>query len=265
MNSLAYQHIYAYFGFFWTYTVMHHICVETNRYVRVVEDRKPRGRHDCHDGDEGELRAFMAARLWMGMRKQPNIKNYWMGDDDIFHCPTILRLFTRKRFEALSKCLHVMNMEDGMHNRASSNFDKMGQCQWLIDSIRTACKSQWQLGAYCTIDEMMVQYKDSYCPIRQYLPIKLEKWGIKIWCLVDSATKYVFDFDVNMEKSNVQGDVLPLPRGDGNLAQGVVMKLMEGLENEGQTVVIDNYFTSIDLFQKLHIRGIYATGTIRAN
>jgi hypothetical protein len=29
--------------------------------------------------------------------------------------------------------------------------------------------------------------------------------------------------------------------------------------------VMDNYFTSIELFQKLHVRGIYATGTIRAN
>jgi hypothetical protein len=28
---------------------------------------------------------------------------------------------------------------------------------------------------------------------------------------------------------------------------------------------MDNYFTSIELFQKLHVRGIYATGTVRAN
>jgi hypothetical protein len=132
----------------------------------------------------------------MGMRKQPNIKSYWVGDDDIFHCPKISRLFTRKRIETLSKCLHVTDMEDGMPNRGSPNFDKMGQCRWLIDSNRAACKSQWLLGAYCTIDEMMVRYKGSYCPIRQYLPMKPKKWSIKIWYLADSATKYVYDFDV---------------------------------------------------------------------
>jgi hypothetical protein len=43
------------------------------------------------------------------------------------------------------------------------------------------------------------------------------------------------------------------------------LNLMDGLENEGRTVVMDNYFTSIELFQKLHVRGIYATGTIRSN
>lgn len=75
---------------------MHHISIETNRYTRVVEDANKRGRHNWYDVDEGELRAFMMARLWMGMRKQPNIKSYWMEVDDIFYCPTILRLFTRK-------------------------------------------------------------------------------------------------------------------------------------------------------------------------
>ena len=40
---------------------------------------------------------------------------------------------------------------------------------------------------------------------------------------------------------------------------------MDGLENEGRTVVMDNYFTSIELSQKLHVRGIYATGTVWSN
>jgi hypothetical protein len=103
----------------------------------------------------------------------------------------------------------------------------------LIDVIRRACKSAWQLGAYCTIDELMVCYKGSYCPIWQYLPMKPEKWGIKIWCLADSITKYVYNFDVYMGKSNVATEGPTLPRGGGNLAQGVVLKLMDGLENEG--------------------------------
>jgi hypothetical protein len=40
---------------------------------------------------------------------------------------------------------------------------------------------------------------------------------------------------------------------------------MDGLEDEGRTVVMDKYFTSIELFQKLHVRGIYATGTVQSN
>jgi hypothetical protein len=68
-----------------------------------------------------------------------------------------------------------------------------------------------------------------------------------------------------MKKSNVATEGPILPREGGHLAQGVVMKLMEGLEDEGRTVVMDNYFTSIELFQKLHVRGIYATSNVRSN
>jgi hypothetical protein len=192
------------FGLFWTHTVLHHICVETNRHAQEDDGGKPKGGHAWYDVEEGELRAFMAVRLWMGMRKQPNIKKFWAGDDDLFHCPKISGLFIQKRFETLNKCLHLINMDDGMSDRNSPNYDKVGQCRWLIDVIQRACKSAWKLGAYCTIDEMMMRYKGSYCPIWQYLPMKPEKWGIKIWCLVDSITKYVYDFDVYMGKSMLQ-------------------------------------------------------------
>ena len=67
----------------------------------------------------------MEVRLWMGMRKQPNIKTFWAGEDDVFHCPKISGLFTRKPFETLSKCLHLTNMDDGMVDRNSPNFDKV--------------------------------------------------------------------------------------------------------------------------------------------
>jgi hypothetical protein len=168
------------FGLFWTHTVLSHICVETNRYAQQDDGRKPKGGHDWYNVDERELRASMGVRLWMGMTKQPNIKTFWAHDDDVFNCPKILGLFTWKRFETLNKCLHLTNMDDGMLFRNSPAFDKIAQCRWLIDVIRGACKSLWQLGAYCTIDEMMVRYKGTYCPIWQYLPMKPKKWGIKI-------------------------------------------------------------------------------------
>jgi hypothetical protein len=64
--------------------------------------------------------------------------------------------------------------------RPDGNFHP--KMSFMTSLIRRACKSTWQLGAYCTIDEIMVRYKGSYCPIRQYLPMKPEKWDIKIWC-----------------------------------------------------------------------------------
>jgi hypothetical protein len=64
------------FGLFWTHTVMNRICVETNRYAQEDDGGKPKGGHDWYDVQKRELRAFMGVRLWMGMKKQPNIKTF---------------------------------------------------------------------------------------------------------------------------------------------------------------------------------------------
>ena len=62
-------------------------------------------------------------------------------------------------------------------------------------------------------------------------------------------------------------DVLdPFGQGrEGNRAEAIVLNMVDGMENKGHVVVMDNYFTSVGLFKKLLNRGIYATGTVRSN
>jgi hypothetical protein len=50
-----------------------------------------------------------------------------------------------------------------------------------------------------------------------------------------------------------------------NIAKGVVLKMVDGMENKRHIVVIDNYFISVDLFTKLLDRGTYTIGIVRNN
>jgi hypothetical protein len=134
-----------------------------------------------------------------------------------------------------------------------------------VDEIRNACKREWSLGKFVTIDEMMVRYKGSYCPIQQYMPKKPEKWEIKFWILANLVSKFIFYFEIYCGK-NMEADVtMEFPCGEAGAAYGVVMKLLRGLEDKGHCVVMDNYFCSIPLFEELVRKGIYATGTVRTN
>jgi hypothetical protein len=111
----------------------------------------------------------------------------------------------------------------------------------------------------------MVRYKGTYCPARQYMPKKPEKWGIKVWCLADSITCYIANFDIYCGKSN---SILECPqpsRVEASLGHSVVMDLTRGLEEKNHVVTMDNYFTSVGLFRDLECRGIYATGMVRSN
>jgi hypothetical protein len=94
---------------------------------------------------------------------------------------------------------------------------------------------------------------------------KPEKWGIKVWCLADSITKFVSNFQIYVGKSQNVGEEEQRARRDSTLAHGVVVDLLGGHENKGHVVAMDNYFTSVRLFKDLLGKGIYATGTLRSN
>jgi hypothetical protein len=79
----------------------------------------------------------------------------------------------------------------------------MLQVRWLVDDIRRACMREYSLGKYVTVDEMMIRYKGSYCPVRQYMPNKPEKWGIKVWCVADSTSKIVYNFEIYCGKDPI--------------------------------------------------------------
>jgi hypothetical protein len=162
--------------------------------------------------------------------------------------------------------LHITNPVSYANvERGSPGFDKLHQVRWLVEEIRENCKKVWELGKFLTINKMMVRYKGTYSPIRQYMPNKPQKWGLKIWCLADAVSKYVYDFCVYCGKVIMGGTAEVAPRTDGGVAHNVVMGLMDGLENKGHVVVMDNYFLSVGLFEELASKGIYATGTLRAN
>ena len=109
------------------------------------------------------------------------------------------------------------------------------------------------------------------------MPNKLEKWGVKVWCLACSISKYVWNFKANCGKeyplivAAMDQDIEPAPpfplttHGEAKLAHNLVVRLLEGLWHHGHVVVMDNYFSSIRFFLDLLARGTYATGTVRAN
>jgi hypothetical protein len=112
------------------------------------------------------LKAFMAIHMYMGMKKQPNYKSYWEREGGLFHCPIISNIMTCERFRELRRCLHLTNPTMYEHiQKGDPGYDKLRQVRWLINEIRNACMREWSLGKFLTIDEMMVRYKGSYCPI----------------------------------------------------------------------------------------------------
>jgi hypothetical protein len=166
---------------------------------------------------------------------------------------------------AVNKYLYITNPAEYVRDKGLPGYDKLGQVRWLVYAIQDSCKRVWKLGKFCTIDEMMIRYKGTYCPLRQYMPQKPQKRGIKVWCLACSVTKFVWNFTIYYGKEEAISTVEPITKGEPKLAHKVVMELAKDIEGKGHVIAMDNFFTNVSLFKELGEKTIYATGTLRSN
>ena len=254
------------FGFYRTFTILQDIVRETNRYAAEVD-----GFGNTMDSEEWkeftvpELKVFMAIWLYMGMKRQLNIKSYWHKQGSIFHCSIISSIMTRSRFIELTRCLHIINPATYVREKDLPGYDKLRQVRWLIEYIKNNRRNLWTLGKYCTIDEMMICYMGSYCPLRQYMPQKPQNRGIKVWCLACSTSKYMWNFSIYCKKTQVEKDVHWVAREEPKLAHKVVLDPTSDICKKGHVMAMDNFFTIIGLFMDLYSRGIYTKDTMRSN
>ena len=107
-----------------------------------------------------------------------------------------------------------------------------------------------------SIDETLIKFKGKIY-FRQFIPIKPGCFGIKCFTLAEASSGYGLVSKAYTGKENgvVQTD----------LGRRAVMGLMESFFNKGHTLYMDNYYTSVPLFEDLEERGALACGTVRSN
>ena len=73
-----------------------------------------------------ELKAFLAIHMYMGIKKQPNIKTYWEKTWSFFHCAIISSIMSRDHFMLLRRCLHITNPTTYEHiEKEDPGYDKL--------------------------------------------------------------------------------------------------------------------------------------------
>jgi hypothetical protein len=94
------------------------------------------------------------------MMQQSDIKSYWMREGHIFHCPFICNVMSQKLFVPLKKCFHI-NMLKRRDYPIMKNWDKPSGSSMQVGTTVRGC-GNWES---FSLDEMMIQYKGTYCPL----------------------------------------------------------------------------------------------------
>ena len=89
--------------------------------------------------------------------------------------------------------------------------------------------------------------------MKQYIPMKPIKRGIKVWVLGDSTNSYFSRFQVYTGRQE---------NHEVGLGAHVVKTLTSDLKNKYHHVYFDNFFTSVQLLEQVE-EGIYSCGAAR--
>ena len=193
-----------------------------------------------------ELKAFLGFSVLMSINSLPALKHYWKCDPTYHYAPFASRI-SRDHFLEVSCNLHFVN-NDTLEPREHPSYDRLGKVHPLIDKFKEVYMPHKEVA----VDEAMIKFTGR-SSLKQYLPMKPIKRGIKVWVLGDSSNGYFCNFQVYTGKVN--------NTTEKGLGARVVKDLMSDLK--GKYRFFDNYFTSASLLVDVSKDGIYACGTAR--
>lgn len=111
--------------------------------------------------------------------------------------------------------------------------DKLAPIRNIFDSFVQNCKNAYTVGANSTIDEKLEGFRGR-CGFKQYIPPKPNRYGIKTFALVDSATSYALNLEVYV------GQQPPGTYEKPNNPYNIVLRLIEPISGTNRNLTCDN-------------------------
>lgn len=232
------------FQLFFSSDLLQTIVEESNRYAKQVAETglyKVSGEMTMAD-----LQAYLGL---MAINHLPSVEDYWRRDPLLHYAPIADRI-PRDRFRELSRFLHFVDSET-LLPPGSPGYDRLGKIRPLIRHLSGKFAERYHPHREVAVDEAMIKFQGRSA-LKQYMPMKPTKRGIKVWVLGDSHNGYFSRFEVYIGRDGSSSEK--------GLGARVVRSLTEDLKGRNRHVFFD---TSAQLLHDLEKDGIYACGTAR--
>jgi hypothetical protein len=109
---------------------------------------------EFEEPSEQEVRAFFGVMMLMGLYDYHDRREYW--SETMGH-PFIRNVLTRDRFEALSRCLHVVDSSEADYAN-----DQLASVRPFIDTLSRNFPRFFPHNEYLTVDERLKHF--TVCP-----------------------------------------------------------------------------------------------------
>jgi len=129
-----------------------------------------------------ELRIFLGVIINIGHARKSKLQDYW-STDPLLATPIFRKIMTRNRYLQILRYLHFANNEE-IENHP------LKEVKPVIDDLRKKFSNSILPGKNLCIDESLVLWKEKL-KFKQYLPLKQNRFGIKLFELVDCKIDFL--------------------------------------------------------------------------
>lgn len=229
------------------FTNAHH-----QKFVRECDIRLHSRLQNWREVSVAEMYVFLAVTFLFTRNKHLDIQELW-STDPLLQCPIFSKTMSRNRYTTILGLLSF-----SAPNTVSSNILK--DLLPILKHVKKTFKCSFTPYRDLCVDESIMPFK-GYISIKQYIPNKRNRFGIKLFILCDVKTRYIIDFIIYC---GARTQIIVDPENLG-LTGGVVTTLLQDLMQANRRVYMDNWYSSPKLYNYLYNRQTYACGTVRLN
>lgn len=165
-----------------------------------------------------------------------------------------------RRFCSLLIALRFDDFED---REARKEIDPGCAVTEILELFNKNSQKSYTIGANATVDEMLIAFRGR-CKFKMYMPNKPAKYGLKVQCLADARTTYVYNTYLYTGKDS-DGKTLSQEDRKKPIPTQAVIRLCTPIFNTNRNVTTDNWYSSMELLSTLKEKGLTTIGTLRKN
>jgi len=242
-----------YFNYFCDSSLLERIIEETNRYETQNHRVQTSHMKAWCPLTKDEFENFLGLSVLMGHVQKGNLKSYW-STDHLLHTPIFGQIMFCDRYIQILRYLHFYDNEDD-----SEIVDHpLVKIKPVIDHLQSKFSAALIPGKNLCVDESLLLWKGRL-RFKQYIPLKRNRFGIKLFELVDCETGFILRFIVY---TGADTDYQKFGLG---VTGDIVAHFLQPYFYKGHVVYVDNWYTSPILAEFLHDRDTGMCGTVKAN
>ena len=146
-----------------------------------------------------EISAYLGLNILIGIHELPQLAMYW-DSKEFIGVEGFKKTIPKHCFMTLEKYLHLVDPTSEDRN------DLLCKVRPLVTRLERGFAEAYTPGKNITVDEGLVKF-NGRLSFKQFMPMKPDKFGIKVWLLADADTYYVPRFQVYLGKSRTNSEL----------------------------------------------------------